>query len=119
MCILTKVLIIGGGVSGLRLGSLLAKEDVSFKILESRERVGGRVLTHNQDNNYFDLGPTWFWPDTEKTITNLITELNIPTIEQYNEGFSLLELSKHQTPKYVESSELNNKSRRIVGGLVH
>lgn len=114
---MTKVLIIGGGVSGLRLGSLLAKEDISFKILESRERVGGRVLTHNQDNNYFDLGPTWFWPDTEKTITNLITELNIPTIEQYNEGFSLLELSKHQTPKYVESSELNNKSRRVVGGI--
>lgn len=114
---MTKVLIIGGGVSGLRIGSLLSKEDIDFKILESRERVGGRVLTHNQDNNYFDLGPTWFWPDTEKTITNLINELNIPTIEQYNEGYSLLELSKHQTPKYVESNELNSKSKRIVGGV--
>ncbi|MEB8103793.1 flavin monoamine oxidase family protein [Staphylococcus xylosus] len=114
---MTRVLIIGGGISGLRIGSLLSKEDIDFKILESRERVGGRVLTHNQDNNYFDLGPTWFWPDTEKTITNLINELNISTIEQYNEGYSLLELSKQEIPKYVESKELNNKSKRIVGGI--
>lgn len=114
---MTKVLIIGGGVSGLRIGSLLSKENISFKILESRGRVGGRVLTHNQDNNYFDLGPTWFWPETEKTITNLISELNIPTIEQYNEGNSLLELSKSEKPKYIESKKLNNKSRRIVGGI--
>jgi len=114
----TQVLIIGGGITGLRIGSLLSETDISFKIIESRERLGGRVLTKNLDSsNYFDLGPTWFWPDNEKNIEKLLKEYNIPTIEQYNEGDSLLDLSETQTPKRFQSSNVNPASKRIVGGV--
>lgn len=112
-----QMLIIGGGVSGLRIGSLLSKADISFKILESRDRLGGRVLTDIKDNNYFDLGPTWYWPESENTIVNLIDELNISTVEQYNSGSSLLEFSKDNAPKRVASSEVNSESMRIIGGV--
>ena len=53
-----RVLIIGGGVAGLRIGTLLSENNISFKIVESRERLGGRVLTkHDNTEDYFDLGP--------------------------------------------------------------
>ncbi|MFF7217889.1 NAD(P)-binding protein [Mammaliicoccus sciuri] len=55
------IIIIGGGIAGLRLASLLQKENIPYKILEAREHLGGRVLTQIEDEkNYFDLGPTWY-----------------------------------------------------------
>lgn len=113
-----EIIIIGGGISGLRLASLLAKAGISFKILESRDYVGGRVLTKIEDkNNYFDLGPTWFWPEKEPIITKLIKDLHIPTVEQYNQGDSLLELDKDGNVKRFDSSTVNSRSIRIIGGV--
>ncbi|WP_336878437.1 flavin monoamine oxidase family protein [Staphylococcus nepalensis] len=113
-----QVLIIGGGVAGLRIGTLLSENNISFKIVESRERLGGRVLTkHDNTEDYFDLGPTWYWPDTEKHIESLLNTYNLSTIEQYNEGDSLLELSQNQLPKRIAASNVNNRSKRIVGGV--
>ncbi|MEB6292458.1 NAD(P)-binding protein [Mammaliicoccus sciuri] len=39
------IIIIGGGIAGLRLASLLQNENIPYKILEAREYLGGRVLT--------------------------------------------------------------------------
>lgn len=65
------ILIAGGGITGLRIGSLLADKDIPFKLLETRDRLGGRILTHTDtQGNSFDLGPTWYWPETEPTIVN-------------------------------------------------
>jgi monoamine oxidase len=112
------ILIIGGGLSGLRLASLLAEENIPFKILEARDRLGGRIFTHqNTANNYFDLGPTWYWPATEPTIVNLVNKLSLPVTPQYNEGSSLLELSENTPPKKINASEVNNESMRIIGGV--
>ena len=40
-----SVIIIGGGVSGLVLGYNLQKANIPFKILESQNRLGGRIMT--------------------------------------------------------------------------
>ncbi|MEB8091945.1 FAD/NAD(P)-binding protein [Mammaliicoccus lentus] len=113
-----EILIIGGGIAGVRLASLLAKDGIPFKIIEAREYLGGRILTKiEDDNNYFDLGPTWFWPENEPTITKLIKDLNIPIVEQYNQGDSLLELSNDGNIKRFDSNSVNNQSMRIIGGV--
>ena len=113
-----QVLIVGGGVSGLRIGSLLSEHDLSFKILESRERTGGRVLTEKADEeNYFDLGPTWFWPDNEQNISDLIGELDLATVPQYNVGDSLFESSQSKEAIHISSSEMNSRSLRLAGGI--
>ena len=39
---INDVIIVGGGLSGLRAGLILKKANVKIKILEGRERVGGR-----------------------------------------------------------------------------
>ena len=58
----TETPIIGGGLSGLSLSSSLAAKGRSFRLLEARDRVEGRILTEGADGAYFDLGPAWFWP---------------------------------------------------------
>ena len=41
-----KVLIVGAGISGLVAGKLLKDAGHEVKIIESTDRVGGRIQTH-------------------------------------------------------------------------
>ncbi|OHY76913.1 MULTISPECIES: NAD(P)-binding protein [Priestia] len=74
------VVIIGAGLSGLRVASLLTEQGIKCRVLDARDRIGGRVLTTSMPNSPnlgdFDLGPTWFWPQYEKTIADLAKKLN-------------------------------------------
>ena len=71
--VFVKYIIIGAGLSGLTSGYEFNKiGEKDFLILESRDRIGGRVLT--KDN--IDLGATWFqWH--HKNMINLLKGLNI------------------------------------------
>lgn len=59
------VIIIGAGLSGLRAATLLTAQGIECKILDARDRIGGRVLNafhpDKPEMGKFDLGPTWFW----------------------------------------------------------
>lgn len=61
------ILIVGGGLAGLTAARLLHRAGVEFKLLEARERLGGRILsvdaTGEPSGDGFDLGASWFWPD--------------------------------------------------------
>lgn len=116
------VVIIGAGVSGLRAASLLVSRGIRCKVLEARDRIGGRVLSsfvpNRPDLGEFDLGPTWFWPQHEQTIDSLVKELNIATFEQYAEGAMLAERSPNEAPKrYVLPENQNARSVRFRGGV--
>lgn len=67
------IVIVGAGLSSLYAASLLTKQGISCKVLEARNRLGGRILTseagQSELGNY-DLGSTWFWPYYESTIGN-------------------------------------------------
>ena len=66
-----EIAIVGAGVCGLTLGRELAARGVSFALFEARERLGGRVLSVRNPTNgeRLDLGPTWFWPDTQPAVS--------------------------------------------------
>lgn len=55
-----QVLIIGGGLSGLHLGSLLKKTRTEFHLFEGSSRFGGRVLS----TQGFDLGASLYSADS-------------------------------------------------------
>jgi monoamine oxidase len=64
----SKYIIIGAGLSGLTSAYQLEKARESyFIILESRDRVGGRILT----NDGIDLGAAWFQTYHQNVLTLL------------------------------------------------
>ncbi|XP_037078111.1 spermine oxidase-like isoform X2 [Pollicipes pollicipes] len=55
-----RVIIIGGGVSGLSAASYLVKNGITdFKLLEARGRLGGRVVAVTVDHLKLQLGAMW------------------------------------------------------------
>ncbi|WP_406944158.1 flavin monoamine oxidase family protein [Halobacillus sp. SY10] len=116
------VVIVGAGLSGLRAASLLAAQGVECKVLEARDRIGGRVLSTSDPNRpdlgKFDLGPTWYWPQYESTITNLVKELNLETFVQHTKGAMLSERSQNISPeRFVLPENSNERSIRLKGGV--
>src|SRR5258708_29084827 len=51
-----EVVIIGGGVAGLTAARDLAAGGVRVLVLEARDRLGGRVLTHHTPDGPVELG---------------------------------------------------------------
>lgn len=109
-----QIAIIGAGVSGLYAAHLLHRQGFGVTVFEARDRIGGRVLTIDG----FDLGPTWYWPDTERTMARLVDELGLETIFQYTAGDMMLE---RQTTTAPERHRLPDESivvsRRLKGGM--
>ncbi|WP_276734256.1 FAD-dependent oxidoreductase [Bacillus sp. (in: firmicutes)] len=117
-----SIIIVGAGLSGLRAASLLTKRGIKCKVLEARDRIGGRVLStpnpNRPDLGTFDLGPTWFWPQYERTIANLVKELNLDTFDQHIKGAMLSERYHNEPPKrYVLPENSVERSVRFIGGV--
>lgn len=115
------VVIVGAGLSGLRAASLLIAKGINCMVLESRDRIGGRVLSttdpNRPDRGKFDLGPTWFWPQYERTISNLVKELNLETFAQYTKGAMLAEQFRNEAPEhYILPENTDARSIRFTGG---
>lgn len=74
-----EVIIIGAGLSGLTAGKMLKENNVNFTILEARNRIGGRVFSHEIDkeqNLVIELGAEWIG-DSHERIIELCKEFNL------------------------------------------
>jgi monoamine oxidase len=90
----TKVVIVGGGFSGIAAAKALHQKNIPFLLLEARERLGGRTYTKRlEGNRYVDLGGQWIGP-TQDRMYELATEHGISWYATYNEGKNILDLNK-------------------------
>ncbi len=55
-----KVVIIGGGFSGLAIAALLSKEGWDVTLLEKNRTLGGRARVFKKKGFAFDMGPSWY-----------------------------------------------------------
>ncbi len=111
--------IIGGGLCGIALARNLYSQGREFALFEARSRLGGRILTivSEKSGMAIDLGPTWFWPDTQPLITRLIAELELADFPQHDDGVVLQLRDPNKRPDHVGGSGVHNGARRIDGGM--
>jgi monoamine oxidase len=117
------IIIVGAGLSGLRAASLLTSKGIECMVLEARSRIGGRVLSEAAEDQpeagLFDLGPTWFWPEYEPLITDLVSGLGLPTLKQHTRGAVFLEQSGSEpVQRHVLPEGAVERSVRLVGGIL-
>jgi monoamine oxidase len=89
------VVIVGAGVTGLRLATLLVKDaHLNVLVVEARDRVGGRTLSrrHGDQNGAaaVDLGATWCWPG-EKRVDALLREVGVSAFPHATDGDVVVE----------------------------
>ena len=98
----TTVAIIGGGLAGLYAAKLLHDAGVDFRLINGRERLGGRILSTDErgrpSEDGFDLGPSWFWPHVQPQLAALVQELGLATFAQNNDGDVIFERMSRETP---------------------
>jgi monoamine oxidase len=88
----TQVIIVGGGFSGIAAAKKLHESGVSFRVLEARDRLGGRVFTKTiSEDLYLDFGGQWIGP-TQDRMYELCQEYGIEYFETYNQGKNILDL---------------------------
>jgi len=116
-----RIAVVGAGLTGLYTAWRLQERGYEVTIFEARDRIGGRVLTKTltlKDQSYaFDLGPTWYWPETERLMTTLIERLQLPVLVQATEGTMMLERSPGQVEQHRLPDGQTVLSHRLVNGM--
>ena len=56
---ISPVLIIGGGMAGIKLAHTLAEKGVDFVLLEHSEKLGGRIRSIEFHGRIFEAGANW------------------------------------------------------------
>ncbi|AUC85162.1 amine oxidase family, flavin-containing protein [Polaribacter sp. ALD11] len=110
-----KIIILGGGISGIYLGYKLKKAGFSIRILEANNRIGGRIYTKKVNETKVELGATWLWKYNEELL-KVCKELNVSLFEQNMNGAALFEATKTDLPQRFQVPKNQEISYRVVGG---
>ncbi|XP_019644071.1 PREDICTED: amine oxidase [flavin-containing] B-like isoform X1 [Branchiostoma belcheri] len=82
----TDVVVIGAGISGLCAAKLLHESGLDVRVLEARDRVGGRTFTARDPSyGYVDLGGAYVGPGQDK-ILRLVKEFDLKLYKMDEEG---------------------------------
>jgi len=111
--------IVGGGLCGVALARNLFRQGRAVALFEARERLGGRILSVAQvaSGGVIDLGPTWFWPDTQPLMTSLVAELGLASKPQHDDGSSLHLSDPDKAQERIDGRKLHEGARRLPGGM--
>lgn len=73
---MSRVAVVGGGITGLAAAHRLAKSGAEVVVLESSDRLGGKVLTERHEGLTVEAGPDSFL-DREPAAASLCRELGL------------------------------------------
>ncbi|QOY35586.1 FAD-dependent oxidoreductase [Anaerobacillus isosaccharinicus] len=81
-----EVVIIGAGFAGLAAAFELKKQNISFVVLEARNRPGGRVYSiKTADGVTIDMGAQWIDKDHHR-INKLLSQFKLKTVSTFKKG---------------------------------
>jgi monoamine oxidase len=81
----TQVAIVGAGFAGLTAARELTKHGIDVRVLEARDRVGGRTWTVRKDGYWLDVGGQWTGPGQDRIIA-LGAEMGVKSFPTWPEG---------------------------------
>jgi monoamine oxidase len=113
-----KVLVIGGGLSGLTAARALHRAGIGFQLIEVRDRLGGRILSVDATGigvGPFDLGPSWFWPGMQSAFGDFVQSTGVVSFPQTDAG-DLLFQPGHGPPQRYPGMRQEPPSMRMDGG---
>lgn len=92
MSVSCDVLVVGAGLAGLVTARRLRKAGVDARVLEARDRVGGRTLSEPipGTDQLIEMGGQWVGP-TQDRVRALIAELGLRTYPTYDQGRHIVE----------------------------
>lgn len=85
-----KMIVIGGGISGLCVAALLGKDGFEVTLLEKNKNLGGRMGVWKHKGFVFDTGPSWY----------LMPEVMENFFQKFNKKPSDYYLLKKLSPSY-------------------
>lgn len=111
--------IVGGGLCGLALANSLHSQGREFALYEARPRLGGRILTKTSETTgqAVDLGPCWFWPETQPRIARLVADLGLSSLPQWDSGTVLRQTDPNAKPKAMDLDSVHGGAMRVEGGM--
>lgn len=82
--------VVGAGFAGLSAARMIKRSGLSVRLLEARDRIGGRTYTrYLADGTQIDLGGQWIGPN-QHNILRLVRDYGIDTYETPTEGDELV-----------------------------
>lgn len=112
--------IVGGGLCGLMLAYTMQQEGRPYVLYEARLRLGGRILTVQDESTdaVLDLGPTWFWPEQQPRFTRLIADLGLTAFPQHDAGAVQRLTNAEGKVEQFEGEALHGGAQRLEGGMM-
>ncbi|MDV8023105.1 NAD(P)/FAD-dependent oxidoreductase [Rhodococcus sp. IEGM 1330] len=74
-------LVVGAGISGLVVATLLHRAGQRVVVLEARDRVGGRVWTMRTDESTLDVGASWIHGTDDNPLADAVHAFGMRTVE--------------------------------------
>jgi monoamine oxidase len=96
------VVVVGAGLSGLAAARELEAQGADVRVLEARDRVGGRTLNHSvgeRPEDVVELGGQWVGP-TQHEVMALARDLGLETYPTHAAGKNLFETAKGKLTRY-------------------